>query len=146
MIVQYGVVAWKQEQDGAPLVLLITSRDTGRWVVPRGNPIAGLSPHLSAAQEAWEEAGVRGAVSPDPAGDYAYRKLRRIGGVRARVTLFPLRVEEEHEDWPERGQRTRRWFAPDEAAAAVLEPDLADLLRGFRPAVDFSGEKTDAAR
>lgn len=132
MIRQYGVIAWKKGEDGAPLVLLITSRDTGRWVVPRGNPIPGLPPHLAAAEEAWEEAGVRGRVISAAIGDYRYRKTRRSGrGVRAHVTLFPLAVEEELADWPEALVRTRRWAAPDEAAGLVIEPELRALLARF---------------
>jgi 8-oxo-dGTP pyrophosphatase MutT (NUDIX family) len=131
---QYGTIAWKVDPDGRPLVLLITSRDTGRWVVPRGNPIPGLPPHLAAAQEAYEEAGVRGPVTSEAAGEYSYRKTRRTGaGVRARVTLFPMKVEEELADWPEARQRTRSWFAPEAAAAAVIEPDLKALLAAFAP-------------
>ncbi|HEX9931408.1 MAG TPA: NUDIX hydrolase [Allosphingosinicella sp.] len=134
MIRQYGTVAWKRGVKERPLVLLITSRDTGRWVVPRGNPIPGLPPHLSAAQEAFEEAGVRGPVTSEVVGEYGYRKTRRSGrGVRARVVLFPLRVEEELAEWPEAGERTRRWFAPAAAAEAVLEPELKALLAGFVP-------------
>ena len=134
MIRQYGVIAWKAAPDGEPLLLLVTSRDTGRWVVPRGNPVPGLPPHLSAAQEAYEEAGVRGPVTSIVVGGYGYRKTRRSGrGVRAHVTLFALAVEEELEEWPEAGVRTRRWFSPDEAAEAVIEPELKELLRGFAP-------------
>jgi 8-oxo-dGTP pyrophosphatase MutT (NUDIX family) len=134
LIRQYGVIASKRDGEGRPLVLLVTSRDTGRWVVPRGNPIPGLPPHLSAAQEAYEEAGVRGPVTSQPAGEYRYRKTRRSGrGVRARVVLYPLAVEEELGDWPEARERTRRWFAPAEAAAAVLEPELKAILAGFAP-------------
>jgi ADP-ribose pyrophosphatase YjhB (NUDIX family) len=134
LIRQYGTVAWKRGVKERPLVLLITSRDTGRWVVPRGNPIPGLPPHLSAAQEAFEEAGVRGPVTSEVVGEYGYRKTRRSGrGVRARVVLFPLRVEEELAEWPEAGERTRRWFAPAAAAEAVLEPELKALLAGFVP-------------
>ena len=129
---QYGTIAWKEDEDGRPLVLLITSRDTGRWVVPRGNPIPGLPPHLSAAQEAYEEAGVRGPVTSEAAGQYGYRKTRRTGrGVRAQVTLYPMKVEEELAEWPEAGERTRRWFAPADAAEAVVEPELKELLARF---------------
>jgi uncharacterized protein len=132
VIRQFGTIAWRRGEDGRPLVLLVTSRDTGRWVVPRGNPIPGLPPHLSAAQEAYEEAGVRGPVTSEAVGQYGYRKTRRSGrGERARVTLYPLRVEEELEDWPEARERTRRWFAPADAAAAVLEPELKALLARF---------------
>jgi len=133
LIRQFGTIAWRTSESGRPLVLLITSRDTGRWVVPRGNPIPGLPPHLSAAQEAYEEAGVRGPVTSEAVGQYGYRKARRSGrGVRARVTLYPLKVEEELDDWPEASERTRRWFAPAEAAEAVLEPELKTLLARFR--------------
>ena len=135
MIRQYGVIAWKAGEAGRPLVLLITSRDTGRWVVPRGNPVPGLPPHLSAGQEAWEEAGVRGRLATEAAGEYRYRKRLRLGrGARARVLLFPLAVEEEAESWPEAHQRTRRWFAPADAAAAVVEPELQALLLRFADA------------
>lgn len=111
-------------------VMLITSRDTKRWVVPRGNPIPGKSPAESAAQEAFEEAGIVGAVDPETIGLYSYEKRRRFrGAVPASVHLFRMNVAEEHDDWPEKGQRERRWFPAEEAAAAVHEPELAELIR-----------------
>ncbi len=128
------MIAWRAGEEGEPRFLLITSRDTGRWVVPRGNPIGGMAPHLSAAQEAWEEAGVTGRASGRPAGSYRYEKRKRGGAVPARVTLFPLEVEAEHDDWPEKAERRRRWFGKADAAAAVDEPGLARLLLGFDPA------------
>ena len=129
MITQYGVIAWKAADDGARQVLLITSRDTKRWVIPRGNPIAGLSPPEAAAQEAWEEAGIKGETVAEATGAYPYEK-RRVGGafVPAEVLVFAMRVGEEAEDWPEAKQRERRWFSPAEAAEAVDEPELKDLL------------------
>jgi 8-oxo-dGTP pyrophosphatase MutT (NUDIX family) len=112
--------------------LLVTSRETRRWVVPRGNPIPKLTPADSAAQEAFEEAGIRGAVSASPLGSYRYDKRRKNGAVVAtEVRLFAMAVAEELDSWPEAGQRQRRWFARDEAAEAVDEPDLKDLLRGL---------------
>ena len=148
-MIQYGVLAWRKGERGETLVLLITSRDTGRWVVPRGNPMPGLSPHRTAAEEAWEEAGVRGEVSPRPLGAYRYDKRRRGGSVPAQVTLFQMRVDEEFADWPERSQRNRRWFAPAEAAALVAEPDLAALISGFDPAARQArrvGESVDPVK
>ena len=113
--------------------MLITSRDTGRWVVPRGNPIGGLSPAESAAQEAFEEAGIRGALGSAPLGSYHYDKRRRNGAItRTEVQLFRLTVAEELDDWPERGQRERRWFSPQEAAQAVDEPELKALIGAAR--------------
>ncbi|HEX6377322.1 MAG TPA: NUDIX hydrolase [Allosphingosinicella sp.] len=132
MLTQYGVVPVRRVADGGVEVLLITSRDTRRWVVPRGNPIAGASAAQSAAQEAFEEAGILGSVTERPIGSYRYEKRRRSGvALAAEVHLFRMTVEEERDDWPEKGQRERRWFAPSEAAAAVAEDDLAEVIRGM---------------
>lgn len=134
MIRQYGVLAYRRAEVGALQLLLITSRDTRRWVVPRGNPIMGLMPHESAVREAWEEAGISGAADPARIGSYHYDKRRKDGSAaRAKVYLFPMRVERLDDDWPEKRQRERRWFGVEEAAAAVDEPKLAALIRGFRP-------------
>jgi 8-oxo-dGTP pyrophosphatase MutT (NUDIX family) len=137
VLTQYGVLPVRRTAGGRLEVLLITSRDTRRWVVPRGNPIAGKSPPESAAQEAFEEAGIVGAVDPEAIGLYSYEKRRRLrGAVPALVHLFRMRVEEERDDWPEKSQRERRWFAPHEAAAAVAESDLAELIRALDPDPD----------
>ena len=129
MITQYGVIAWKESDGGGRQVLLITSRDTKRWVIPRGNPISGLSPPQAAAQEAWEEAGIRGETDDEALGAYPYDK-RRLNGllVPAEVQVFAMLVSEEAETWPEASQRERRWFSPAEAAEAVDEPELGALL------------------
>ncbi|WP_225421056.1 NUDIX hydrolase [Sphingomonas parva] len=130
MAVQFGVVPVRIAE-GEVRILLVTSRDTRRWVVPRGNPIPNLSPEQTAAQEAFEEAGVRGSVRSPPLGSYRYDKRKRSGVVvPTEVRLFTMMVEEELDSWPERNQRERRWFAPDEAADAVHEADLKLLLRG----------------
>ena len=71
MIRQYGVIPFRKGSDGIE-ILLITSRETRRWVVPRGNPIDGLSAPESAAQEAFEEAGILGEVEALPIGSYGY--------------------------------------------------------------------------
>ena len=132
MLTQYGTIAWRDTEEEGLRILLITSRDTRRWVVPRGNAIRKLGAAGSAAQEAFEEAGVRGAVSDEPVGRYRYEKRRRKrAAVQAEVLLFSLKVADELADWPERRQRERRWFAPAEAAEAVDEPELKALLRDF---------------
>lgn len=129
MLIQYGVVPLRRTAGGGLEVLLITSRETRRWVVPRGNPIPGKSAAESAAQEAYEEAGIRGAVDPEPVGRYLYQKRRRSGALLpAEVRLFVMRVAEEAEDWPEKGERERRWFTPADAARAVAEADLSELI------------------
>ncbi len=118
--------------DAPVSILLVTSRDTGRWVVPKGNPAAGLSPHAAAAVEAEEEAGVRGSVCPTPLGSYRYRKRRGNGSaLMFDVEVYPLSVTQELPSWKEAGQRERRWFPLAEAADQVDEPDLADLIRSF---------------
>ena len=113
-------------------VLLVTSRESGRWVIPKGNFGNHISPHAAAAQEAEEEAGVRGAVCPTPLGTYRYRKRKGSGAsLMADVEVFPLAVSEELRDWKEKQQRQRRWFNLNDAASAVDEADLSDLIRSF---------------
>jgi uncharacterized protein len=111
-------------------ILLVTSRDTGRWVVPKGNPIFGLPAHSAAAMEAEEEAGVRGTVDKQPIGSFHYFKWRdeRTYDV-ADVTLYALRVRRELAKWKEQGERKRRWMTRDEATEMVDEPELRSLIR-----------------
>ncbi|EGD57680.1 hypothetical protein Y88_3006 [Novosphingobium nitrogenifigens DSM 19370] len=113
--------------------MLVTSRGTGRWVLPKGNGSKGEQPHAAAAREALEEAGVTGAICPTPIGSYQYRKTLRSGAaVKANVLVFPLAVTSELDGWQEAGERTRRWFSLAEAAQMVDEPDLAVMIRCFR--------------
>lgn len=118
--------------DGGVRVLLVTSRQSRRWVVPKGNIGAGMEPHAAAAQEAEEEAGVLGAVCPTPIGSYRYRKRRGSGAsLMIDVDVFPLAVTDELPRWREQDERERRWFSLADAAGAVEEPDLRDLIRSF---------------
>ncbi|HEU4820104.1 MAG TPA: DUF47 family protein [Qipengyuania sp.] len=120
--------------DSPVRVLLVTSRGTGRWVIPKGNVPNGMAPHDAAAAEAEEEAGVVGAACPAPIGAYRYRKRRGSGAnIMADVEVFPLAVTRELDSWKEQDQRERRWFTLADAAAAVDEPDLSDLIRSFGP-------------
>ena len=113
--------------------MLITSRETRRWVLPKGNPIRGLASHEAAAHEAFEEAGVSGIACPTPLGQYAYWKRRRNGQLkRATVSLFPLAVTGQADEWPEQDERELQWFDLPGAAAAVDEPDLSRLIADFR--------------
>ena len=115
-------------------VMLITSRETRRWVLPKGNQIRGLADHQAAAQEAYEEAGVEGAVCPAPLGVFRYRKRRKSGAsLYLEVAVYPLAVTQQAQVWPESGERDTQWFSLAEAAAAVAEPDLRALILGFRP-------------
>jgi len=119
--------------DAPVRILLVTSRGTGRWVIPKGNAAtAGSAPHACAAREAEEEAGVHGAACPTPLGSFRYRKTRGNGAsLMVDVDVFPLAVTHELPKWKEQHQRERRWFTLTEAADAVDEPDLADLIRSF---------------
>ena len=91
--------------------MLITSRTTRRWIIPKGNPIAGLAPHEAAAQEAFEEAGLTGITCPTALGRFRYIKRRRVRGDREMsVAVFPLAVVGQAEYWPERDERETRWF------------------------------------
>jgi predicted phosphate transport protein (TIGR00153 family) len=118
--------------DAPVRILLITSRDTGRWVIPKGNIPSGMASHAAAAMEAEEEAGITGAICPTPLGSYRYRKRRGNGAsLMVDVDVFPLAVTHEHQSWKEQRQRERRWFTLEDAADAVEESDLSELIRSF---------------
>jgi 8-oxo-dGTP pyrophosphatase MutT (NUDIX family) len=110
-------------------VLLVTSLRTGRWIVPKGWPIEDCSEADAVAQEAHEEAGVRGDIGPQRIGTYTYDKQRKKGLVtNVTVSVFLLQVREEEDDWPERDKRRREWLEPVEAASRVREPELKALI------------------
>lgn len=112
--------------------MLVTSRGTGRWVIPKGNTPTGMLPHSAAALEAIEEAGVEGSICPTPLGSYRYRKRRSNGAsLMLDVDVFPLAVTRELDHWKEQGERERRWFTLRDAAHAVDEPDLRELISSF---------------
>lgn len=111
-------------------VLLITSRGTGRWIIPKGWPIEGLDGAGTARQEAWEEAGVcADSVAPEPVGQFSYNKVLKDGSAQlVQTSVYQIQVAELAEDFPEAHQRKRRWFSPKKAAERVREPELRDLL------------------
>ena len=113
-------------------VLLVSSLTTKRWIVPKGWPMPGKSLAEAALQEAWEEAGVRGSVDVLATGQFSYSKSVK-GGIPVDCTCSVFRVDVDAlaDDWPERGRRERRWFTPAEAAEAVTEPELAEILRAL---------------
>lgn len=125
---QVGALCWRMHR-GHVEVLLITSRDTGRWVIPKGWPIEGKTPAQSAALEAWEEAGVKGQIQDQALGRYTYDKARiPRPPTPCAVSVFPLRVEGLATKFPEREERRRKWFAAAKAARKVAEPELRTLL------------------
>ncbi|EBA11272.1 NUDIX hydrolase [Roseobacter sp. CCS2] len=112
-------------------VLLITSRDTGRWIIPKGWPISGLETSEAALQEAWEEAGVRNSkATPQPIGTYTYDKILRAGlPVPVETLVYPVKVKELSAEFPEAGERQRKWMSPEAAADLVKEGELKEILR-----------------
>ena len=135
--VQYAALPYRCNNDQTLDVLLITSRETRRWVIPKGWPVADLPPNESAAHEAMEEAGVIGSISKKPIGSYPYEKRLSDGSaVRCRVRVFALDVEKQFPSWREQDQRRRKWFVAHQAVAAVEEPELRAIIRRLtsRPA------------
>ncbi|MFS8041271.1 MULTISPECIES: NUDIX hydrolase [Xanthobacter] len=128
---QYAALPYRVRRDGEVQIRLITSRETRRWVIPKGWPMKGLSPPKTAAREAYEEAGLVGVVSREPLGLYTYEKRLGTRSVLCDVLVFPLKVKRLLEKWPERFQRYGFWFSIDSAAAAVQEEDLSELIRSF---------------
>ena len=127
---QVAALCCKQTEKGER-VLLITSRDTGRWILPKGWPIDGLTAPDAALQEAWEEAGVKKAhIRRTPVGSYEYDKILE-GGVPVPVDVQVYRVDVDKlaDAYPEADERTRRWVSPADAAELVDEDSLKDLLR-----------------
>ncbi len=112
-------------------VLLITSRDTGRWVLPKGWPIDGMNAGEAALQEAWEEAGVKTTASNhSQIGSYTYSKRLDAGlEIPVNVQVYSAEDVKLVDEFPEADERTRKWFSPKEAANLVHEPELRDLLR-----------------
>lgn len=126
---QAGAIPYTM-MDGELRILLVTSRDTGRWLIPKGYVDKGLTPADAAVKEAYEEAGIKGAVASDlPLGFFTYFKKLKSGEDKpASVQVFLLRVEKQCKKWPEMKQRQCGWFRPEEAAGLVREPGLAMLL------------------
>ena len=136
IIRQIAVLPYRTNDAAQTEIMLITSRDTRRWVLPKGNRIKGLKSHEAASHEAYEEAGLVGVACPYAIGTYQYRKNRKDGTSRpATVDIFPFLVTSQLHEWPEQEERDLRWFTPAEAAAAVDEPELRDILSTFQPPV-----------
>jgi 8-oxo-dGTP pyrophosphatase MutT (NUDIX family) len=122
----------RKKKTGEIEVLVITSRDTGRWVIPKGWHMAGKPAHAIAEQEAYEEAGIKGKACRDPFGYYTYLKRLRGGHkVPTRVQVHALEVKSLLKDFPEKGSRRLEWVSCEEAANRVDEPELKTLFLAF---------------
>jgi len=127
--IQYGALPYRVHKDATLEVLLITSRETKRWIIPKGWPIRGLKPGEAAAREAYEEAGVRGRVGRS-LGNYTYRKFSpdRQAFYPCEVRVYPLAVTKQLKDWPEARERKARWYSMSEAVSLVAEDGLREII------------------
>ena len=129
---QFGALPWRRIDGGVVEVLLVTSRISRHWLLPKGWLIKGKSGTASACREAFEEAGVEGRAQNKPIGSYQYVKITKTGEhLPCRVSVYGLQVKSVHAKWPEVAQRTRQWFSLPDAAAIVTEPGLRDFLAGL---------------
>ncbi|MBX4927427.1 NUDIX hydrolase [Rhizobium binae] len=129
---QFGALCLRQGAGGLE-VLLITTRETGRWTIPKGWPIKGLAPHEVVEREAWEEAGVKGRAKKRAFGCFSYLKTFQDGTqVPSFVTVHIMTVRRTKANFPERRERKLAWMPPLEAASLVNEPELKSLFRRVR--------------
>lgn len=126
---QIAALPYRRLIDGSLQIMLITSRETGRWVIPKGWPMKRRSGPEAAAQEAYEEAGLRGRISAHALGVFGYVKRRKNGQLQnCTVTVYPFLVRSQEEKWPEQGQRDCVWHEQDIAASLVIEPELSEII------------------
>jgi 8-oxo-dGTP pyrophosphatase MutT (NUDIX family) len=133
--VQSGALPWRvrrSKKAEKAEVLLVTGRRSGRWMIPKGWPVDGKSMADSAAQEAFEEAGIKGKVDPQPIGTFRHVKQHLLfGRLEVDIQVHTMAVKRELGDWPERGERTRKWFRVEEAAQRVDSEELKVLIVKF---------------
>lgn len=123
-----GALPLRRTASGSWEILLVTTRSTKRWTVPKGWPIKKLKSHEAAAREAREEAGVVGKVKKKLVGRYLYWKRMEAEFRLCKVRLYPLRVSDQLDNWPEEKQRLRHWFSLEDASDLVEEPGLRKVL------------------
>ncbi len=130
---QFAALVWRV-RNGKTQILLITSRGTGRWIIPKGWPMLGMIPAEAAAQEAWEEAGVKGKVSSQCLGVYSYLKRNEEKrDLPCLAMVYPVKCKKLETEFPEAGQRRRKWYSQKKAAKLVKEPELAKIIKSFDP-------------
>ena len=136
---QFAALCYREGEEGLE-ICLIKSRRTKRWIIPKGWPMHKQTPADAAATEAWEEAGLSGNAIDRCLGVYAYVKTMSTSLMPVIVMVYPVEVTEEHDDWPERAERKRKWFKPKKAAKRLAEPELRRIVGRFDPARLQSGE------
>lgn len=130
---QFGALCYRTSR-GKVEILLVTSRGTGRWILPKGWPMDGTTPAASAQIEAYEEAGALGKVKNTCLGIYSYSKgFKEKDSLPCVVAIFPMKVKKLLKDYPECFERKRKWFSQSKAADKVTERELAQIIRNFDP-------------
>ena len=127
---QFAALPYRMRDDDVE-ILLITTRKKRRWSVPKGWPIKHGTPQQTAAIEAYEEAGVRGAVGERRVGQFSKRRVKKKQFVMCDVQIFPLEVTRQQGNWPEKQQRSRIWVAPRKAARLVKKAGLRRAIKNF---------------
>jgi 8-oxo-dGTP pyrophosphatase MutT (NUDIX family) len=129
---QFAALPWRIGDGGTRQIMLLTSRETHRWVIPKGWPMKGRKPAEVASQEAYEEAGLIGqVVGKRPIGNFHYQKRLAKRAIICEVRVFLFRVEHQLDNWPEKGERVSKWVDAKEAAALVEEGGLAEIIERF---------------
>ena len=133
MRVQYGALPYRFTPEAALEILVVTTRRTRRWIIPKGWPIKGLRPPKAAAREAYEEAGVTGRIGVKPIGTFTYDKALDEAGVEAtcEVKVYPLLVKRQAEVFPESEQRMLQWVDPARAIVLIKDAGLKKLVKAF---------------
>lgn len=129
---QFGALCYRII-DGKLRFCVVTSRRSGRWIMPKGWPVDGATPRAAAATEAFEEAGIEGKVGLRPLGVYSYYKSQNKNELPCIAVVYPLRVKKIHSRWPERKERKRKWVSRKKAAQMVANPELAEMILAFDP-------------
>jgi 8-oxo-dGTP pyrophosphatase MutT (NUDIX family) len=142
--VQYAALPYRFNQAATLEILLVTSRQSRRWIIPKGWPIKGLRPAKSAAREAFEEAGVRGKIAAKSIGAFNYHKMLDENGIQVpcEVKVFPLLVKRQSEAWPESEQRLVQWVEPSKAVSLIKESDLKKVVAAFAKRLTATARKS----
>lgn len=127
---QFAALCFREVKEKTQ-ILLITSRGTGRWIIPRGWPMDNKTPSEAALTEAWEEAGVKGKALEATLGLYSYTRTISGEEIPCVAMVYPVKVKSIEDDYPEAGQRDRKWLSPQKAAKRVSEPELARIIKDF---------------
>lgn len=132
MRMQYAALPWRISKNEGVEILLVTSRETRRWVIPKGWPMKGRKPHITAALEAMQEAGLHGKIERKKIGEYMYdKRLKNDIVVLCLVDVYPLQVLRQRNKWHEQDQRSIHWFPFKIASSRVDEIELRDLILSF---------------